>query len=137
MNSEILIRIEKFRQFKERIRGSEEYLIVGIDISKNQHHAFFGSANGKTLKRRLIFKNDFNGFMNLISMAEALREQNGLSQIVFGMEPTGNYHKPLGMFLLNHNQEVVLVSGIATHRNRELLDGRWDKNDTKCNRGRC
>ena len=132
MNNEILIRIEKFRQFKERIRGSEEYLIVGIDISKNQHHAFFGTANGKTLKRRLIFKNDFNGFMNLISMAEALRDQNGLSQIVFGMEPTGNYHKPLGMFLLNHNQEVVLVSGIATHRNRELLDGRWDKNDTKC-----
>ena len=132
MNNEILIRIEKFRQFKEQIRGSEDYLIVGLDISKNQHHAFFGTANGKTLKRRLIVKNDFNGFMGLISMAEVLRDQNGLSQIVFGMEPTGTYHKPLGMFLINHSQEVVLVSGIATQRNRELLDGRWDKNDTKC-----
>ena len=28
MNNEILIRIEKFRQFKEQIRGSEDYLIV-------------------------------------------------------------------------------------------------------------
>jgi len=132
MNNEALIRIMQFRQFKERIRGSEEYLIVGIDISKNQHHAFFGTANGKTIKRRLIFKNDFKGFMDFLSMAQVLRGQNGLSQIVFGMEPTGNYHKPLGTFLIKRNQEVVLVSGIATQRNRELLDGRWDKNDTKC-----
>ena len=132
MDNETYLRVEQFRQLKEQIRGSEEHLIVGIDISKNQHHAFFGTPNGITIKRRFIFKNDFNGFLSLLSMAEALRDQNGLSQIVFGMEPTGNYHKPLGMFLIKHNQEVVLVSGIATQRNRELLDGRWDKNDTKC-----
>jgi len=132
MDNETIFRVKQFRQFKEEIRGSEEYLIVGIDISKNQHHAFFGTPNGITLKRRLILKNDYKGFIDLLSMAEALRDQNGLSQIVFGMEPTGNYHKPLGMFLIKHNQEVVLVSGVATQRNRELLDGRWDKNDTKC-----
>ena len=65
-------------------------------------------------------------------MAQVLRGQNGLSQIVFGMEPTGNYHKPLGTFLIKPNQKVVLVSGIAIQRNRELFDGRRDKNDTKC-----
>ena len=132
MDNKTYLRVEQFRQLKEQIRGSEEYLIVGIDISKNQHHAFFGTPNGITLKRRFIFKNDFNGFLSLLSMTEALRDQNGLSHIVFGMEPTGNYHKPLGMFLISHNQQVVLVSGIAVKRNRELLDGRWDKNDTKC-----
>jgi len=132
MDNETYLRVEQFRQLKEQIRGCEEYLIVGIDISKNQHHAFFGTPNGITVKRRLIFKNDFNGFLSLLSMAEVLRDQNGLWHIVFGMEPTGNYHKPLGMFLINRNQEVVLVSGIATQRNRELLDDRWDKNDTKC-----
>jgi len=26
---------------------------------------------------------------------------------------------------------VVLISGVAAKRNRELLDGRWDKHDTK------
>ena len=45
MNNESIFRIMKFRQFKEEIRGSEEYLIVGIDISKDKHHAFFGTAN--------------------------------------------------------------------------------------------
>jgi transposase len=55
-----------------------------------------------------------------------------LSQSVFGIEPTGNYHKPLGSYLVNANHQVVLVSGLAVKNNRILLDGRWDKHDTKC-----
>ena len=51
--------------------------------------------------------------------------------MVFGLEPTGNYHKPLGEFLIKCGHMVVLVSGVAVKRNRELLDGRWDKHDTK------
>ena len=132
MNNETIFRIEKFRQFKEEIRGSEEYLIVGIDISKDKHHAFFGTANGKTLLRRLVFENNLEGFLKLKSRADAIKAQNGLSKIVFGFEPTGNYHKPLGMHLIRCEREVVMVSGVAVKRNRELLNGRWDKNDTKC-----
>jgi len=96
MNNETFFRIMQFRQFKEEIRGSEEYLIVGIDISKDKHHAFFGTANGKALLRRLIFDNNLEGFSKLRSRADAIKAQNGLSKIVFGLEPTSNYHKPLG-----------------------------------------
>ena len=53
MNEVDAIRIEVFRQFKKEIRGSKEYLIVGIDVAKEKHHAFFGTATGKTLLRRL------------------------------------------------------------------------------------
>ena len=38
-----------FSQFRDQIRGSQTHLIVGIDIAKDKHHAFFGTANGKTL----------------------------------------------------------------------------------------
>ena len=51
--------------------------------------------------------------------------------MVFGLEPTANYHKPLGEYLITGGYQVVLVSGNAVKRNRELLDGRWDKHDTK------
>lgn len=34
--------------------------------------------------------------------------------------------------MIRHSREVVMVSGVAVKRNRELLNGRWDKNDTKC-----
>lgn len=132
MDNETFFRVTQFRQFKEDIRGSEEYLIVGIDISKDKHHAFFGTANGKTLLRRLIFENNLAGFSQLLCRADAIKAQNGLSKIVFGFEPTSNYHKPLGMHLIRCEREVVMVSGVAVKRNRELLNGRWDKNDTKC-----
>ena len=52
-----LSRLKKFRQVKREIRGSEDYLIVGIDVAKNKHHAFFGTATGKTLFKRLVFDN--------------------------------------------------------------------------------
>lgn len=132
MTNEDIIRIEQFRQFKEKIRGAKDYLIVGIDIAKDKHYAFFGTAEGKTLWRRLIFENNLAGFSKLIARANATRDQNGLTKIVFGFEPTSNYHKPLGMHLIRCAHEVVMVSGVAVKRNRELLFGRWDKNDTKC-----
>jgi hypothetical protein len=40
---------------KKEIRGSKDYLIVGIDVAKDEHKAFFGTANGKTLLKRLSF----------------------------------------------------------------------------------
>ncbi len=59
------------------------------------------------------------------------QDAEGLTDLVFGMEPTADYHKPLGEYLIEHGQHVVLVAGTAVKKNRELLDGRWDKNDTK------
>ena len=47
------------------------------------------------------------------------------------MEPTADYHKPLGEYLIQKGYMTVLVSGNAVKKNRELLDGRWDKHDTK------
>lgn len=48
-------RIEEFRQLRKEIRGSEEHLIVGIDVAKDKHHAFLGTAAGKTLLKRQRF----------------------------------------------------------------------------------
>jgi len=66
-------RLEEFRQLRQEIRHSEEYLIVGIDIAKDRHHAFFGTATGKTLLRRLVFSNDHEGFRKLLDQGETLR----------------------------------------------------------------
>ena len=55
-------RLEEFRQLRKEVRHSGEHLIVGIDIAKDRHHAFFGTTTGKTLLRRLVFSNDHEGF---------------------------------------------------------------------------
>jgi transposase len=124
-------RLEEFRQLRQEVRHSEEYLIVGIDIAKDRHYAFFGTATGKTLLRRIVLSNDHEGVRKLLDQAEALRVQHGLKKVVYGMEPTANYHKPLGEYLIKLGKTVVLVSGVTVARNRESLDGRWDKHDGK------
>jgi transposase len=145
MNIEETIRREQFCQIKDKIRGSDAYLIVGIDVAKDKHHAFMGSATGKSLLRKLVFENNLEGFRKLLERSEAVKTQNALRKVVFGIEPTGNYHKPLGAYLIRCGRHVVLVTGKAVKNNRELLDGRWDKNDDKdaanvadlVSRGRC
>ena len=125
------IRLTEFRQLKKAIRGSEKHLIVGIDVAKEKHYAFFGTATGETLYKRLVFDNNITGFEKLLLQAEAIKVQHGLEYLVFGVEPTANYHKPLGEFLIRHGHTVVLVGSGAVKNNRELLDGRWDKHDIK------
>ena len=124
-------RFIRFSQFRNQIRGSKTHLIVGIDVAKDKHHAFFGTANGKTLWRRLIFTNDLIGYTRLIEQAQVLLSQYQLDEVVFGLEPTSNYHKPLAYWLIMQEYLVVMVAGKAVKDNRELLDGRWDKNDIK------
>jgi len=131
MNKVDRIRLEEFRQLRQEIRGSKDYLIVGIDVAKERHTAFFGTATGKTLFRRLVFENNREGFERLLTQVEAMMVGQGLDKVVFGLEPTANYHKPLGEYLIGCGYGVVLVSGKSVKRNRELLDGRWDKHDTK------
>jgi transposase len=131
MNVEDPIRREQFCQIKDEIRRSDDYLVVGIDVAKDKHHAFMGSNTGKSFVRKLVFENNLEGFGKLLERSEAVKTQNALSQVVFGIEPTGNYQKPLGAHLIRCQCHVVLVTGKAVKNNRELLDGRWDKNDTK------
>jgi hypothetical protein len=38
-----IARFKMFCQLRRQIRGSGDHLIVGIDIAKDRHHAFFGT----------------------------------------------------------------------------------------------
>jgi transposase len=125
------IRVREFRQFRKAVRGSKDHLIVGIDIAKERHHAFFGTPTGETLFKRLVFENTIEGFEKLHIRVDALRVQHDLSKVVFGLEPTANYHKALAEHLIKCGHLVVMVAGESIKNNRKMLYGRWDSNDTK------
>jgi transposase len=124
-------RLELFRLMRASVRGSEKYLLVGVDVAKNNHHAFFGTPNGRTLRKNMVFDNSTKGFESLRSLARDLQNQHGLVDVVYGLEPTASYHKPLAEFLIRQDEHVVYVSNVAVAKNRAMLDGRWDKNDKK------
>jgi len=113
------------------VRGSEKHLLVGIDVAKCNHHAFFGTSNGRTLHKNLVFDNSTKSFESLRSLARDLQNQHGLVEVVYGVEPTASYHKPLAEYLIRQGEQVVYVSNVVVKNNRALLDGRWDKNDKK------
>jgi hypothetical protein len=69
MNIEDTIRREQFLKIKSEIRGSDDYLVVGIDVAKDKHHAFMGTTTGKSLLRKLVFENNLDGFRKLKSMS--------------------------------------------------------------------
>lgn len=123
-------RLEEFRRLRKEIRGCQDCLVVGIDIAKDLHNATMRTVSG-TVHRRLAFHNTREGFENLLLTVEAVLVQHGLKEVVYGMEPTANYHKPLGEFLINRGKQVVLVSPETANKNRSLLDGRWNKHDGK------
>lgn len=124
-------RIDWFRQIKNEIRGNREYLIVRIDIAKDKHYAFLGDADGHTILRRLPFENNQQGFDKLITHGKNKKVRGQFEKVAFGLEPTANYHKSLSEFLILKGYPLVLVNSNATVKKRELLDGRWDKNDMK------
>ena len=145
MSNQEIIRREQYCQIVKEITGSDQYLVIGIDVGKETHHAFMGSATGNSLYRKLIFENNIAGFSRLQRTADQIKTQHDLSKVVYGLEPTGNYHKPLARHLIGSGSNLVLVTGQAVKNNRQLLDGRWDKHDTKCaaniadlvSRGKC
>lgn len=120
-----------FRVMRSSVRGSEKHLLIGIDVAKSNHHAFFGTSNGRTLHKNLVFDNSTKGFESLLSLARDLQNQHKLVEVVYGVEPTASYHKPLAEYLIRQGEQVVYVSNVAVKNNRALLDGRWDKNDKK------
>ncbi|BBO91766.1 IS110 family transposase [Desulfosarcina ovata] len=84
-----IARFEMFCKLRSQIRGSENQLIVGIDIAKDKHHAFFGTDRGKSLWRRLIFTNDLIGFERLMEQVETLMSQHNILE--FSKNSAGHY----------------------------------------------
>ena len=82
MKGSNLSRLGEFRQLKKEIRGSDRHLIVGIDVAKEKHYAFFGTASGRTLLRRLIFDNSREGFETLLNRALAFRRSRTTSGVM-------------------------------------------------------
>jgi transposase len=120
-----LDRLATFRTLKEKVRGSTDHLLVGIDVAKDRHHSFFGTPQGKVLRKRFVFDNTRAGIDQLLTLADDLQTRHGLTQRVFGLEPTGIYHKPLLEDLLRRGETTVLVSNVGVAINRELLVGGW------------
>ena len=61
MSNQEIIRREQYCQIVSEITGSDEYMVVGMDVGKDKHHAFVGTATGICIFKKLIFDNNLEG----------------------------------------------------------------------------
>lgn len=106
-------------------------LIVGIDIAKLTQWARFVDYRGLELGKAVKFKNDKNGFENILATIEWFCKTKSFDAVIVGLEPTGHYWKPLANYLLKHDVKVVMVNPYHTKRAKELDDNSQTKNDKK------
>ena len=78
-------RISEFKELKEKIRTSREYLIVGVDIGKRRNLALLKNSQAQIYRRKLRFSNNLDGYNRLLTEIERKCEENGLKGVVVGM----------------------------------------------------
>jgi len=119
------------QDLKMEIRGSQNTLIIAVDIGKIRNCACFVSSSGKVLRRRFFFTNTIDGFNQLMRQSKFYQRKKELPHTLFGMEPSGYYWIHLYEHLVNCGKRTVTVSPLAVNRNRETINVSKDKSDPK------
>ena len=106
-------------------------MIVGIDIAKKKHWARVLNFFGLEITKPFTFHNTKEDFIRTVVKLENSKKENGLEEIIVGMEPTGHYWKGLAWFLKQNGIPVVMVNPYHVKRAKELDDNTQTKSDRK------
>ena len=100
--------------------------VIGLDLSKYKHDCFIATETGETIKETFTFKNDSEGFSELLSVLNSL-DQSQEKRI--GMESTGHYGNNLMRFLTEHNLNFMVFNPYLTEKYRQATSLRKTKTD--------
>jgi transposase len=120
---------DKQNQLIERI--SDKHLVVGVDIAQQLHVARAVNFRGIVVGDPITFKNDEEGFQNLLNWINKIERIHKLDTAIVGMEPTGHYWINLSKWLIKQDIEVVTVNPHLVKRNKENRDNTQSKSDKK------
>jgi transposase len=114
------------REKIELVKGSDIY--AGIDVASDIHRVRFIDNLGQEVIKGISFSNDREGFREL---EEHMKKFGIDHNIIFGLEPTGDYWKPIGYYLRRKGYKVVLVNPYHIKRTKEIIDNSQQKDDRK------
>src|SRR5699024_12648660 len=81
--------------------------------------------------KRVFFDNRIHGFELLLKRVARIQKDEGKTNVIFGVEPTGHYWTSLAYFLTARSYDFVLVNPMHVKKSKELDDNSPTKNDTK------
>ncbi|MGO4699558.1 IS110 family transposase [Paenibacillus sp. 2TAB26] len=106
-------------------------LIVGVDIAKFKHVARAQDYHGVELGKSITFENNREGFELFISWFQKIVAEQGLQDVMVGMEPTGHYWLNLAHYLREQQVKYGVVNPLHVKKSKELDDNSPTKNDIK------
>lgn len=126
----------KGNQANQRIEDiTEDTLIVGVDIAKEDEWARFVDYRGREIGKAVNFKNDLQGFKRIVAIINEVcktrKPEYPIEEVVIGMEPTGHYWKTLADYLMKRGYRVLCVNPAHTKKAKELDDNSQTKSDKK------
>ena len=123
--------IKGLYQLKEAIKNNDKTMLVGFDVSKEFSDMCIIDSAHNVLLKNFRFSNTREGFDTMLSKVYVTKDSFCKQDIFCGFEPTGKYHKPLALFLLQNDLSICQISTVIAKDNRRTLDGSWRKNDVK------
>jgi transposase len=108
-----------------------DVLIVGIDAAKRTHWFQPMLNNGYLLGKPFKIKNNREDFESLLTKIESIKQSNHCHTVIFGIESTGHYWKPLASYLIANSYTVVGVNPFHVKRSKEIDDNTQTKSDPK------
>ena len=119
------------RQVEKRQRITEATLVIGMDIGCEFNAMCLMNKEGTVLGRYPKIYNSRKGFDYFHTIIEKTKKKNKLSDVLIGMEPTGNYWRKIAFFGMDQNYEVRFIRTTALKHQREIDESSPAKNDIR------
>ena len=110
---------------------TENTMVVGIDIGCFTHYARAFDWRGREISHLYHFFNCRDQFERFLRWMREVAHENGMKNILVGLEPTGHYWFALGQFLEEHHVTLCMVNPYHVKQTKELDDNNQTKNDQK------
>jgi len=119
------------RQVEKRQRITNNTLIVGMDIGCEFNAMCLMNKEGTVLDRYPKIYNSRKGFDYFNDIIEKTKKKYGFTDVLIGMEPTGNYWRKITFFAMGKGHEVRFIRTTALKHQRELDEASSAKNDMR------
>lgn len=105
-------------------------LLVTVDVGKRKNVGYARCMAGNEYDLG-SFGHNMKDYISLYHEIINIREENHLSHIIFGLEPTGSYSEPLIHFMIGHGIEVVQINPMHVKKAKEIRGNSPNKTDEK------
>jgi len=115
----------------ERANALKNKILIGIDPGRACHTAIIYSPDRMPLTNALSIKNNRNGVEKLEKIIKNIMTKFPDNQVIFAIEASGEYWKPLWHYFAQRSFETIYVPPLFVKRTRDLDDYTPRSNDPK------